>query len=343
MKKKAEQRKARLPRLILAAKCAVLLIFFGSGIATAQSVDIVKISGLPYLSYAPIFIAVEEGYFAEQGIELEFVRFDRVGRSMPALARGDLDVSADSIGSSLFSAIARGLELKIVADKGHVAEGCSSSAIMVRKDLYDRGELNTLAQLKGRKVALAAVPIWGYVYETILAGGQLTLDDIEIVNMPGPARIAALKSGAIDAAGAAEPMITQLETLGIGVVLAPYQDFVPGFHVSCIIFGPNLLEKNPRLGRRFMVAYLEGVRQYNEGKSDRNIEIIQKHTKLSADVLREACFVSIYSDGHVDTGVVQAVQNWTYDRGFTDSKVPIDQVVDMSFVDYANKTLEMAR
>ncbi len=331
----------RIPSFFLMNIFLALLFTFSNLIEVGAEDPVnIKISALPYLSYAPIFIAYEEGYFAEQGLNLEFVKFRQSGLSMPALARGDIDVSTDSIGSSLFSAVSRGLKIKVVADKGYLSDRCSSSAIMVRKDLYDSGELKTVNQLKGRKVALGLVPVWGYVYETILSSGNLTLDDIEIVKMPTAARIMALETGAIDAAGFTEPMLTKAETLGIAVKLADYQDFVPNYQVSTIIYGPNLLEKKPELGRKFMVAYLKGVRQFNKGKTERNIEILQKHTRLDADILKKLCFVSFHRDGQINMDTIRVVQDWAYKRGYIDKKVPVNQLVDMSFAEYADKILE---
>jgi len=327
------------PACFLIAFPMILFGLFSPVRGTAENPVTLKVSALPYLSYAPIFIADEEGFFAEQGLSLHIVKFSQSGQSIPALARGDLDVSADSIGSSLFSAVSRGMRLKIVADKGHLSDECSFGAIMVRKDLYDSGEITTIDRLKGRRVALELIPNFGYVYETILRKSNLTLDDIEIVEMAGPSKVAALKSGAIEAASAGDPLITQLEAAGIAVKLADYQDFVPGFHTSTIIFGPNLLEKNPELGRRFMTAYLKGVRQYNRGKTGRNLEILQKHTGLDLEILKKACFVSFYPDGHVNTDTIRAVQDWAYERNYIDRKIPVSQMVDMSFAEYANKSL----
>jgi len=52
-----------------------------------------KVVILPYLSEAPLFIA-EEGYFAEQALDIEFVELKRSAEAVPALAQGDLDVIA---------------------------------------------------------------------------------------------------------------------------------------------------------------------------------------------------------------------------------------------------------
>jgi NitT/TauT family transport system substrate-binding protein len=327
-------------KALLLISLSAFLIFGSFGHVMGVETVTLKISMLPFLSYAPVFIALEEGYFAKQGINLELVKFKQSGLTIPALARGDLDVSTDSIGSNLFSAIARGLAIKVVADKGYLSDKCTSSAIMARKDLYDSGELKTIEQLKGKKVALGLVPVWGYVYDKILGKGNLTMDDIEIVKMPGPSRIGAFETGAIDGSGAAEPMITQLESLGFATILAKYQDYVPNYQASAIIYGPNLLVKNPELGRKFMIAYLKGVRQYNQGKTQRNLEIIQKHTGLDMDILKEICFISFHQDGHVNTRSILAVQDWAYEKGYIDSKVPLEQIVDMSFADYANRVLQ---
>ncbi|UCB45521.1 MAG: ABC transporter substrate-binding protein [Spirochaetota bacterium] len=330
----------QITKVLLTTSIMIFIVFLSVGQMSGEDLSTLKISLLPYISSAPFFIALEEGYFAEQGIKLEFMEFKQPGLTTPALARGDLDVSTDSIGSSLFSAIARGLEIKIVADKGHFSDRCMSSAIMVRKALYDSGEITKIEHLQGRKVSLSLIPVWGYVYEQILSKGNLTLDDIEIVKMPTAARITALETGSIDAAGATDPDVKKMESLGIAVAIANYQDSVPNYQSSTVIYGPNLLEKNPELGKKFMIAYLKGVRQYNKGKTQRNLEIIHKHTGLDLDILKEICFISFHPDGHVNTQYIPAVQDWAYEKGYIDSKITLEELIDMSFAEYANEVLE---
>ena len=320
----------------------LVVLFIFSSLSNGISEELVKlkVAYLPYISYSPVFIALEEGYFREQGLEIELVKFRGSGLSIPALASGSLDVSADSTGANLFAAVARGLKIKIVADKGHLDGRCNYGAIMVRKELYESGEVRKIEQLKGRKVALQPIPVWGYVYEKILNEGNLTLEDIEIVRMPGSSKAEAFQTGAIDAASAGEPLITQLETLGYAVTLAAYRQVVPNYQIGSIVFGVNLIDKDQEIGKKFMIAYLKGIRQFNEGKTERNIEILQKQTGLDPDIIRKICFPAFYPDGHVHTESILAVQDWVSEKGFIDSKVTLDQLVDMSFVEYANRMLE---
>jgi len=327
-------------RVLLAVFLIALFAFSSLSPGIAGDRVTLTVSLQPYISYAPIFIAMEEGYFEEQGLEIELFKVRGSEQAVPALARGDLDVGTHSIGSNLFAAVSRGIQLKIVADKGHLEKRCNYVAIMVRKDLYDKGELVSVKQLRGRKIAVSAIPTLGYIYETILSTGGLTLDDVEIVRIPVSSKIEALETGAIDAASAVEPQITQWSDLGYAVPLFKYEDFFSEYQVTSIIFGPRLTEQNPELGKKFMVAYLKGVRQYNRGKTERNMEIFQKYTGLDVDILKKICLPSISPDGHVHTESILAVQDWAYEKGFIDSKVSLDRLVDMSFVEHANRILE---
>jgi NitT/TauT family transport system substrate-binding protein len=327
-------------KMLVIFAVAILFILSGQGNGVAEDLSTIKVSFIPYISYAPIFIAIEEGYFNEQGLNIELLKTQISGQEIPALASGSLDVSTSVMGSNLFAAISRGLKIKIVADKGHLHPGCNYGAIMARKALFESGEVTNIKQLKGKKVALSPIPVLGYIYEKILNSGGLTLNDIEIVRMPISATVEALKSGAIDATSAAEPVITQLEAMEYAVKLAEYEDFYPHYQLAFIIYGPKLIEKHHELGRKFMVAYLKGVRLYNEGKIERNVEIFQKYTGLDPDILRRICLPPIYSDGHVNTQSIVAFQDWAYEKGFIDSKIALDQLIDMSFAEYAYGILE---
>ena len=74
-------------------------------------------------SDAPFFIADKKGYFAEEGIRVDYtVLTDMV----PSLATGQLDVGGVSNSAGLFNAAARGLDIRIVADKGSTPPATTS-------------------------------------------------------------------------------------------------------------------------------------------------------------------------------------------------------------------------
>src|SRR5262245_16777945 len=79
----------------------------------------VKVGVLRSAVDGPIYIAYERGYFKEQGIGLELADFADTNEMVPLLAQGQLQVGGSSVAASLFNAIARGIPLKLVADKSH--------------------------------------------------------------------------------------------------------------------------------------------------------------------------------------------------------------------------------
>jgi ABC-type nitrate/sulfonate/bicarbonate transport system substrate-binding protein len=89
----------------------------------APAVAKVSMAVPPALSSAGILIAVERGYFEEQGIEVDTASLEASGAAMlPSLAAGELDVGAGEIGVELYRALADGQGLRIVADKGSVTQ-----------------------------------------------------------------------------------------------------------------------------------------------------------------------------------------------------------------------------
>jgi len=67
---------------------------FASHVCAAASGEpvMVKAQILPLLSFAPYFIAQEEGYYADEVLEAEFVQFQHSSDAIPALLQGQVDV-----------------------------------------------------------------------------------------------------------------------------------------------------------------------------------------------------------------------------------------------------------
>src|SRR5688572_8843708 len=99
----------------------------------------VRVGQVVATSEAGQFIALERGYFQEQGINVEYAQFDAAGRMTPLLASGQLDVGTGAIGAGFFNALARGIPIKIVGPQARHDPGASAVYVMVRQDLVDRG------------------------------------------------------------------------------------------------------------------------------------------------------------------------------------------------------------
>jgi ABC-type nitrate/sulfonate/bicarbonate transport system substrate-binding protein len=295
----------------------------------------VRVAYVPLVSNGPIYMAMEEGYFARQGIDVKLEKFQSGAATIPALVNGDIDVAGGAVSASLINVISKGAHVRIVADKGRNSPSysCNASGLMVRRDLYENGIVTKVSDLKGRRITSPAGA--DYKIYRVLKMGNLTADDVEVVTMDMAAGIVALKNGAVDACDTTEPYVTQLLDDKVAVMLVPMEVSSPDFPTP-LYYGPNFLDKDPDVGRRFMVAYLEGVRQYNLGKTERNIEILSNYTNLDRDMLQKSCWVPIAQDGDLPRQPVRDYMDWMYANKQISQNPDNDQVFDMSFITYAN-------
>ncbi len=327
----------RITAIIVLGLLAVAIFFTGCIEQKKEEPSTLKVAYIPITSFGPIFIAKDEGYFAEQGIKIELTKFQSAQQAIPSLIQGEVDVSSTTINPALFNAIAKGANIKIVADKGSTGGQCDFNALVVKKDLYDNGNLTTMEQLKGKKIAMATRP--NYLLIKALDKANLTSKDVESIDMGFPEIVVAFENNAIDAAVMTEPYLYQVLKTGKAKILLLSGEIIPNFSGYPLAFGPNLLEKNRTLGKKFMIAYLKGVKQYNEGKTRRNMEILKNYTQFDAEILQGSCWGAIRQDGYIEKDPIMQYQDWLFENKYIDVRVADNQIMDMSFVDYANHVL----
>jgi NitT/TauT family transport system substrate-binding protein len=294
-----------------------------------------------YLSFAPIAIAQAEGYFRDQGLDVEWVILPgSSNETTPALIQGQLDVVVGMVRIGTFNAIARGAPLRVVADKGHFEEGpCIPSAFVARRAFVEAGSPDRPERLRGARVAARPLGFPEYLLEILLGRMGLALTDLKLIRIPEVMVGEAIFNDSLDAGQLAEPDLTRALKSGRAVVWKSIQEISPGAQLAAVTFGPNLLERNREAGRRFMVAYLQGVRQYNRGKTVRNVAAISKETGLDPELVRETCWQPIRADGTINVESVLDFQRWAVRRGALDAVVPTEKFWDPSFVEEAVKVL----
>jgi NitT/TauT family transport system substrate-binding protein len=99
-----------------------------------------------------------------------------------------------------------------------------------------------------------------------------------MTEVPHIAEIDALQKGNIDVALAGEPWLSRIQEAGAATVWVRAEDVAPNETFGYVFFGPNLLEKNRDVGRRFMLAYREAIDLYSQGKTERNVAILAAAT-----------------------------------------------------------------
>jgi NitT/TauT family transport system substrate-binding protein len=302
----------------------------------------IRVTVLGSMSHAPLFIADGQGYFAEQGLEIEPVTFRRTAAGLPGLAAGDLDVYIGALAPSLLNVIARTDNVKIALARTTLSsEGCVAYALLARRELVESGRLKGPQDLAGLRIGTERTSSNFYIINMLLRSGGLTPDDVETTHIPYRLKPEGFERGLMDVSTSSEPWKTRILQGGSAVQWIPTREVVPGFQYGFMLFGPTLLEENREAGRRFVTAYLRGVRDYHhKGKTERHLEIVAKRLRLDTELLEAACWPYQQYDGRVDFERFDHYQTWALGEGLVDRKLTVRELWDRSFVDYANGVLD---
>lgn len=297
-----------------------------------------KVGVLPFLSHAPLYIAQQEGFFEALGLDVELVPFRLPTDLIPLLLTGDLDAGVVSVTPSVLNAISGGGQIKYVANKGYYNPDleCVFSGWTARTELLENGGLDDMANMEGLIIGTAPGGLLEYALDRLLALGELTQEDIEFVSIRSQAALLeALGNGAVDIASQGEPWILRSRNAGYADVLISNSMLMPNYDLGLIAYGPNLLG-NTEVGQRFMLAYLNAVEFYSEGKTDRNSELVAEYSGLTLEEVKQACWQPIKADGQINVDAIMDFQEWALAKGYIDSVVDPEQFWDSQFIDYAN-------
>jgi NitT/TauT family transport system substrate-binding protein len=295
----------------------------------------VRLVAPPFLTSAPFFVADELGLFAREGLDVEFVELPGSPSSLPALAQGQIEVAGMMVAPALFNLAGRGAQVKIVAARTYESkQGCIGAAIMARRGLPSEARLDTPATLRGLRLSTDRTGASYFYVGLFLDAAGLELDDLEVFDVPAPARIDAFRRGRLDIAPALEPTLTQLLDSGAAEIWVPGRELAPDFQYTFLLFGPTFLTEDRDAGRRFLRAYLAGVALYtDEGKSPRLVEILARRTHLDPDFLRRACWPATARDGRIDPGSLARYQTWARGQGLIDHQLDPAKLIDSSLLE----------
>jgi NitT/TauT family transport system substrate-binding protein len=333
----------------LGAKIAGLLAGFLAS-ASAFAADKVNIAYIGGTADVGFYIADARGYLRDEGVEAKFTVFDSAARMVAPLATGEIDVGSGTVGAGTYNALERGITMRAVADKARNSGAYSYVALVVRKELWDKGEVRSLKDLKGHKVAFSTpggneASVLDEAFRKI----GMSLDDVSDTTLGMAQQVVALTNGAIDASFLAEPFLSAVEKSGAAVTLAPISSLRNDDVSGVIIYSDVLIGKRPDVARRVMKGYIRGLRDYVsalDGKrlagpgAEDVIDIISRYS-IVKDKNTLRTIIPHYVDPDGAIGVESLQKDWEFYRrqGQIKSDVTVQQLVDARWANAAVKDL----
>ncbi len=184
------------PRSLRALALGAAVVAGTAGLAQAAKLSI----GLStWVGYGPLYIAQAQGFFKDEGLEVDLVKMEDPKTRMPALIADRIDLAATTIDTVLnFYSKDHPLTYVFALDDSHGGDG-----IVAKNSITD------IAGLKGKKVAYAEGSVSQFFLAVLLKRAGLTLKDVDTQNMTAGDAGAAFVAGRVDAAVTWEPWLTR--------------------------------------------------------------------------------------------------------------------------------------
>lgn len=239
---------------------AIVVVAGLSAAASAQTAPKVVVGDNPSLSGAPLYVALEKGYYREAGIDVQLEMSGTSSDMAVLLATNRLQVVGGALSAGFFNSLSKGLPIGLLMSR---ATSPYSHFLMIRPEL--KGKLEQPADLKGRTIAVAARgAILVYELAKILEAGGLTLAEVNLKYIPFGQMATALTTGAVDGAVMISPLQDQIEAKGIGVKWINADSRIKAQPVLVSVWQMNTdwMGRNEDAAKKFVLGTLRGVRDY---------------------------------------------------------------------------------
>ena len=232
-------------------------------------------SAVPY--YAPLYLAQENGYFAEEGLNVEFY-YAAAADIVKNVAAGNVEFGFPNA-DAVVAAKAQGL--------GAIIFGSDSG-------------ISTPADLKGKKVAVTSLGSANYFQlQAAMESAGLTIDDVQVEIVGTGAILTALTEGQVDAIVFSKLRTIELNNSGYAASEITCDQFLPSFG-NVLVAGDKLVAEDPETVDGFCRALNKAIEYIIDGHVEEAVDMsIEKYAPTFAE--KRDVVVQILNDVFVKT------------------------------------------
>ncbi len=271
--------------------------------------------------HGPIIVAQENGYFADEGLEVEIVPPADPSAPPRLVAAGQADLAV-SYQPQLHLQIHEGLPLKRVGTLVATPLNC----LLVLED----GPIKSLADLKGKKVGFSVAGVEEAILTAMLNAHGVALDDIELINV-NFSLSPSLMTGQVDAViGAFRNFeLNQMDIEGVaGRCFYIEEEGVPPYDELIYVANPDKMDTDMIV--RFLAA-TEKATQFIVNNPEKSWEIFAATSSELQDELNARAWVDTLPrfalrPAGFDAGRYARFEEFLKDSGMIDSINPVSDI-----------------
>ncbi|WP_170459516.1 ABC transporter substrate-binding protein [Ruegeria arenilitoris] len=302
-------------------KLITALALLAAAPAWAQDKMTVLLDWFVNPDHGPIIVAQENGYFAEQGLEVEIVPPADPSAPPRLVAAGQADLAV-SYQPQLHLQIHEGLPLKRVGTLVATPLNC----LLVLED----GPIKSLADLKGKKIGFSVAGVEEAILTAMLNAHGVSLDDIEMINV-NFSLSPSLMTGQVDAViGAFRNFeLNQMDIEGVpGRCFYIEEEGVPPYDELIYVANPETMDKD--MIARFLAA-TEKATQYIVNNPEKSWEIFAATSPELQDELNARAWVDTLPrfalrPAGFDAGRYARFEAFLKESGMIDSINPVSDI-----------------
>jgi NitT/TauT family transport system substrate-binding protein len=313
----------------LAMLAATVLVATGCGDdgesgggGTPEQPEKVKIGLIPIADVAPIFVGIKQGYFKEQGIELE-PQFAAGGAAItPAVLSGDFDIGFSNT-VSLLIASSKGLPVQIISQG--VLGGPDLSKPWADVLIPKGSDIKEPKDLEGKTIAANTLNnICEVTINATLEKKGVDVSKLKYTEIPFPDMIGALEKGRVDAACVVEPFVSQGKAAGMKGIDPFYAATAPDLTVAAYFASKQMIESKPELIDRFKTA-MEKSLQYSADNPDAVRAVLPEYTQIPKEAAEKINLPSWKPELTEDT--IQTLSELSEKYGLIEQQPDLDQLI----------------
>jgi NitT/TauT family transport system substrate-binding protein len=286
----------------------------------------VKIGYLPVYSNLPLFVAAEEGFFSQNGIKTELIRFESSPTIATALVNGDIDMAGNVAYPSVLSIESRDPgKLKIYLVSAHTKQDYLSSIVTMPNSGIFKVE-----DLRGKTVGIFPGPSAGVFFGLLFEKHGLNpKTDINLVELDSNLELDALTSGKVDALATFEPISTQA-VLQIGAVnilpAAIETEVVEPWHGGASVITAKYIDENPEMAKRVIESLYLAV-DFIRQNPTRAKETLTKYTGIPSAMAQKIPNPAFQKIGEMNLKTLQEQADMLQINGVLTKKIDLTELL----------------
>jgi len=289
---------------------------------TTEEPVTLKVAVLPILDSLPIYVAQEEGLFAENNISVEFIPVSSAPERDQLITSGQADGMINEIVSTVFYNTNQ-TRIQIVRYASTATADQHLFSILASAD----SGIRQVEQLSGVAIGVSQGTVIEYLTDRLLQNQGFENDEIATVAIPSIGdRLALLNSGELAAGMLPEPPTSLAIQSGAVVVID--DTTYPELSFSTISFRKPFIDQYPQAIKGFLAA-IEGAVKLINANPDKYSELLVEK-QLVPPLLVGSFEVPTYPGAGIPTREQwEDALNWTIEKGLNDRDVSYqDSVTD---------------